>query len=96
MESVRGFGASNPAVDGGELGQRALDAADAAGHPKDFVTGPECVDTVTHRFHHTRHVNSEHCGRHRLCVRRLSAPNFRVERVDSACHHPDQHLPRPG
>jgi hypothetical protein len=47
---LAGFGASRRRIDRRVFGQRALVAADAAGHAIDLVARPEAVDTVPDRL----------------------------------------------
>jgi hypothetical protein len=83
-------------VHGGELGERSLQCAHAAGEAVDLVTGREARHTLADAFDHTGQIQPEPGRQPTLRVRRLTCLDLEVQRVDATRLHPDEHLTRPG
>jgi hypothetical protein len=71
-----------------------LQAADAAGHPKDLVAGPKGGDAITDSFDHTGQIDAQDRRQRLARVRGLAGANLEVERIDGAGLDRDQNLAR--
>ena len=93
---IAGLSRQQIGVDRSKLRQRALQAADAAGHAIDFIARPEIRHAVADRFDGAREIDAEDRGQRLAGMRGLAGAYLEVERVDPARRDADQHLPRLG
>jgi hypothetical protein len=90
------FACDQPCVHGGILGQRALDAADAAGHAVDLVTRAKARDAHADRLDCAGKIDAEHGGQGMARMAGGAGTNLGVERIDAAGGDADEHLARTG
>ena len=90
---IAGLSRQQVGVDGSILRERALQAADAAGHAIDFIARPEIGHAVPDRFDGAGEIDAEDRGQRLAGMRGLSGAYLEVERVDPARRDADQHLP---
>jgi hypothetical protein len=79
-------------IDGRVLSERTLDAADAPRHPIHLVARLERGDVRAGRDDHTREIDAEHERQRMARMSRVARADLRVERIQTACVDPHQHL----
>jgi hypothetical protein len=79
-------------VDGGKFGERALHAADAAGHAEHVIADLEPADIRSGSFDGAGHVDAEDRRQRLLCMSRLAGSYLQVERIDTAGLDANQHF----
>lgn len=79
-------------IDGGELRQRSLQAADAAGQSIDFIAAPKSADVWTHGFDDAGHIHSQNVRQRMARMGGLAGMDLGVERRHAAGDDPHQHL----
>jgi hypothetical protein len=83
-------------IDGCVLRQRALDAANAAGHAVDLVATPKPGDTLTDGINNAGEIQTEYRWQRMAGMASLAKMDLRIERIDAARFYPDQNFARTG